>query len=140
MAVRVQIVFDANDPHALSVWWAELLDYEVERDGDFVRGLLDEGVVGADDVVEIDGVMRFATAASMCDPEGVGPRFFFQRVGEEKAGKNRLHLDVRATNPDLDAEVERVVATGATFVGFGEHPGQRWAVMQDPEGNEFCLT
>lgn len=140
MAVPVQIVFDANDPHALSVWWAELLDYEVERDGEFVRGLLDQGVVSDDDVVEIDGILHFATAASMRDPEGNGPRFFFQRVPEDKAGKNRMHLDVRLANPDLDAEVDRIVSRGATFVRYGEHPGQRWAVMQDPEGNEFCLT
>jgi predicted enzyme related to lactoylglutathione lyase len=50
-----------------------------------------------------------------------------------------MHLDVSIGGAALEDEVERVVATGASFVEFGSHPGQRWAVMQDPEGNEFCL-
>lgn len=140
MARGVQIAFDANDPHALAAWWAELLGYEVEADDGFVRGLLEQGTVTADEVVEVDGVLCFAAAASMTDPTGGGPRFFFQRVPEHKSGKNRLHLDVRVGQDNIDTEVERLTATGATFVRFGEHPGERWAVMQDPEGNEFCLT
>ena len=40
---------------------------------------------------------------------------------------------------DLDRRVGDLTDRGATFVEFGEHPGHRWAVMQDPEGNEFCL-
>ena len=139
MAPRIQVTFDAADPHALSEWWAELLDYTIERDGDFVAGLLQQGAVTEADVVDRDGILHFADAASMHDPEGVGPRFFFQRVPEEKSGKNRLHLDIHVEPDELDAEVERVVASGATFVEFGSHPGHRWAVMQDPEGNEFCL-
>lgn len=139
MAPRIQITFDAADPHTLSEWWAGLLGYQIERDGDFVASLLEQGVVTDDDVVDRDGVLHFATAASMVDPDGEGPRFFFQKVPEPKAGKNRVHLDLTVSQEDLENRVEEVVASGATFVEFGSHPGHRWAVMQDPEGNEFCL-
>ena len=66
-----------------------------------------------------------ATAASACqDPDGAGPRLFFQRVPEGKSAKNRVHLDVRAA-PELegeermaalDVEAERLVGLGATRV------------------------
>lgn len=139
MALRIQITVDACDPHALSEWWADLLGYDVERDHDFVAGLLEQGIVTDDDVVLRDGILHFASAASMVDPEGQAPRMYFQKVPESKAGKNRMHLDIHIRPEDLDAEVERVVATGATFVEFGWQGDHRWAVMQDPEGNEFCL-
>ena len=139
MAPRIQVTFDAADPHALSEWWADLLDYEIERDGDFVAGLLAQGLVTGADVVDRDGILHFADAASMHDPEGVGPRFFFQRVPEPKAGKNRVHLDLAVAQDDLEDAVERVVATGAAFIEYGSQGDHRWAVMQDPEGNEFCM-
>jgi predicted enzyme related to lactoylglutathione lyase len=58
---------------------------------------------------------------------------------EPKMGKNRLHLDVPVGPEDLDGEVVRLTAAGASLVEVRSHPGHRWAVMQDPEGNEFCL-
>ena len=139
MAPRIQVTFDAADPHALSEWWADLLDYEIERDGDFVAGLLAQGLVTGADVVDRDGILHFADAASMHDPEGVDPRFFFQRVSEPKAGKNRVHLDLAVAQDDLEDAVERVVATGAAFIEYGSQGDHRWAVMHDPEGNEFCM-
>jgi predicted enzyme related to lactoylglutathione lyase len=60
-------------------------------------------------------------------------------VPEPKAGKNRLHLDVPVLPEDLEREVDRVAGTGARLVEYRSHPGHRWAVMQDSEGNEFCL-
>jgi hypothetical protein len=48
--------------------------------------------------------------------------------------KNRLHLDVET--PDRSAEVERLVALGATIQVVRE----RWTSMLDPEGNEFCVA
>lgn len=139
MTRGIQITFDAAEPHRLAAWWAELLDYEVEDGHDLVSQLLADGVVGDDDVVEIDGRLQFAEAVAAADPTGAGPRLFFQRVPEAKAAKNRVHLDVPVDPEDLEAEVARLTGTGATFVEYGSHPGHRWAVMQDPEGNEFCL-
>ena len=73
------------------------------------------------------------------DPEGNGPRLFFQRVPEGKAAKNRVHLDVNVGKDRIDAEVERLVAEGATRAGEKAEMGERWVVMRDPEGNEFCV-
>ena len=84
------------------------------------------------------------------DPAGAGPRLFFQRVPEGKIVKNRVHLDVRAAPglegdermAALEAECERLVGVGATRLERyePEPPLQSGhIVMQDPEGNEFCL-
>src|SRR5664280_669448 len=84
-------------------------------------------------------------------PEGEsGPRLFFQRVPEGKTAKNRLHLDVRAAPGSvgdervaaLDAEATRLADLGATRVRRVDPDGRMetgFVVMQDPEGNEFCL-
>ena len=71
-------------------------------------------------------------------PDGAGmQRTIVVRVPEEKAAKNRLHMEFNVD--DLDSESERLVVLGATLVarqGFGD---THWYVLQDPEGNEFCL-
>ena len=61
-----------------------------------------------------------------------------QRVPERKTAKNRVHLDIETD--DVDAEVHRLEELGATRVE--EHRGARvrWWIMQDPCGNEFCVT
>jgi uncharacterized glyoxalase superfamily protein PhnB len=64
---------------------------------------------------------------------------FFQRVPEPKTAKNTVHLDVPVAADELDGEVERLRATGATLTGYNTYPGHRAGVMRDPEGNEFCL-
>lgn len=139
MAANVQVTFDAQDPHALARWWAERLGYEVEDGHEMIRRLLDDGVVGGDDVVEVDGRLHFADAVAASDPDGRAPRLYFQRVPETKTAKNRLHLDVTVPQERLDAEVEQWTGAGAGLIEFRSHPGHRWAVLTDPEGNEFCL-
>ena len=136
MSRSIQITFDAADPHALAAWWAELLGYEVESNHEMIAGLLEQGIVSEDDVVRVDGTLFFADAVAI---DGDGPRMLFQRVPEPKMAKNRVHLDLPVDPDELESEVDRVVATGGTFVDYRSHPGHRWAVMQDPEGNEFCL-
>mgnify|MGYP001557124282 CR=1 FL=1 len=68
-------------------------------------------------------------------PNGArGPKLLLQRVAEPKTVKNRMHFDLRA--PDgIDAEVDRLVILGASV--HARHDGL--VVMQDPEGNEFCV-
>ena len=59
-----------------------------------------------------------------------------------KAAKNRLHLDVNATDRDQAAELDRLLALGARPVDIGQSPDPaevNWHVLADPEGNEFCL-
>jgi hypothetical protein len=80
---------------------------------------------------------------------GDGPRLFFQQVPEPKTAKNRVHLDLRAAagvapegrSDALEAECARLVALGARRVQRVEDSEMDgvFIVMQDPEGNEFCL-
>ncbi len=60
-----------------------------------------------------------------------------QPSGGPKQGKNRTHLDLRTT--DVDAEVERVLALGATRADVGQTGDEGFVVLADPEGNEFCI-
>ena len=72
------------------------------------------------------------------DPDRTQPAWYFEKVPEPKQAKNRMHLDL--VDPDPSA-VARLVGLGATVVA--EHRlGSRhsWTVMQDPEGNEFCVA
>lgn len=144
MARDVQITFDCADPAALAAFWAEALGYRVQGPP--------EGFESWEQALEAMGVPpeRRNDASAVVDPEGSGPRLFFQRVPEGKQVKNRVHLDVR-TAPGLrgdsrmealEAEAKRLVSHGATRLRRHE-PAPPLAgghiVMADPEGNEFCL-
>ncbi|SDH73201.1 VOC family protein [Nonomuraea jiangxiensis] len=123
MARLHDVVVDCRHPAALARFWAAALDgYAVapydEAELERLRG---EGV---DDPEDDPTVLV----------EGGPPRLWFQRVPERKVVKNRLHLDLRAD--DLDAELDRLIALGARLLAT--HNG--WAVLADPEGNEFCLV
>jgi catechol 2,3-dioxygenase-like lactoylglutathione lyase family enzyme len=123
MATEVQVAVDCVDPARLVGFWADLLGYEIEAAG--------------------------PEWASAVDPDGVGPRLLFHRVPEEKVVKNRLHLDVRvggprgtpkpARRPVVDAAVTRLVAVGATHVRTDDDEVDYFAVLLDPDGNEFCV-
>ena len=139
MATRVQITFDAADPHALAAWWAGRLGYEIEDAHELIAGLLASGVVSEEQVVRINGRLFFADAVAVSDPDAVAPRMYFQRVAEPKVAKNRLHLDVPVLPEELEQTVDGWTNVGAALVEYRSHPGHRWAVMLDPEGNEFCL-
>ncbi|MEW2393537.1 VOC family protein [Streptomyces venezuelae] len=68
-----------------------------------------------------------------------GPVLFFNQVAEPKTSKNRLHLCLRPET-SREAEVERLLGLGATWVVDRREPdGSGWAVLADPEGNEFCV-
>jgi hypothetical protein len=55
-----------------------------------------------------------------------------------KTVKNRLHLDLTSAQ-DRDQEIERLIALGARRVEIGQTGAESWAVLADPEGNEFCV-
>jgi hypothetical protein len=144
MARDVQITFDCADPAALSAFWADALDYRLQDPP--------PGFDTWEQALEALGVPpeRRNDASAVVDPEGSGPRLFFQRVPEGKQAKNRVHLDVRAapglTGEDrmdaLEKEADRLVSLGATRLGRHEPDpplGAGHIVMADPEGNEFCL-
>lgn len=135
------ITFYADEPHRLAAFWAAVFHYaSPEWDEPLRSELLDSGLTEDD----------LAKRASADPPEGSpGPRLFFHHADEAKTGRNRLHLDVRATpgrrpsREELEAEKERLVALGAEVVrlidqSWGEWP-ELYYQMRDPEGNEFCL-
>ena len=73
---------------------------------------------------------------AIVEPAGWGgPALWFQRVPESKTAKNRMHFDLRAPGGRVLDEVRRLEGLGATVV----RPGDDLVVMQDPEGNEFCV-
>jgi Glyoxalase-like domain len=152
MSREFQVTFDAHDPQALSAFWRDALGYA--HPGPPGVELAD----GADplaawaEFLEQAGVPREQRnqASGIEDPDGRGPRVFFQRVPEDKAGKNRVHLDVRAAPglrgearmAALEDECERLTALGAKRIQRHEPAPPMSAgfiVMADPEGNEFCL-
>jgi catechol 2,3-dioxygenase-like lactoylglutathione lyase family enzyme len=130
MPGRIQVVIDCADPSQLVKFWADALGYEIQ----FPTGSEQERQL----LVEHPNLEGSAAAA--VDPQGIRPRLFLQRVPEPKSGKNRLHIDVSV--PDLEAEAERLTGLGATVLRPDMHGefGERWIVMADPEGNEFCLA
>ncbi|MGM7648651.1 MULTISPECIES: VOC family protein [unclassified Nocardia] len=152
MSRHVQITFDAHDPRALSIFWREVLGY-VHPGPPGVE--LPEGadpLAAWDEFLTRIGVPaeEHNSRSAIEDPDGEGPRVFFQRVPEDKVAKNRVHLDVRAAPglqgeqrmTALEAECERLVALGATRLRrFEPEPPMSagFIVMADPEGNEFCL-
>lgn len=146
MAYGVQVTFDARDPEGLARFWIEALGYVVPPPpGEFATWdeALDAWGVPAD---ERD------RAFALVDPDGTGPRLFFQKVPEPKTAKNRVHLDVnvgRSAGGDGDAVRGAVRAHATRLEGLGasrvrefgpdETTDEFWIVMLDPEGNEFCV-
>ena len=152
MSRHIQVTFDALDPRALSSFWRDVLGYvhpgppgvDLPKDAD--------PLAAWDDFLARAGVPAHErnTASAVEDPDGHGPRLFFQQVPEDKVAKNRVHLDVRAAPglqgdermAALEAECDRLVALGATRVRRHEPDpplSAGFIVMADPEGNEFCL-
>ena len=144
MSREVQVTFDCADPAGLAAFWAEVLGYQVQAPP--------EGFDSWDAALEAFGVPpeQRNDASAVVDPDGSGPRVFFQRVPEGKQVKNRVHLDVRAAPglvgearmAALESEGKRLIAQGATRLERHE-PAPPLAnghlVVSDPEGNEFCL-
>ncbi|MBX3090902.1 MAG: VOC family protein [Cryobacterium sp.] len=62
----------------------------------------------------------------------------FQKVDDPTPGKNKIHLDLNA--PDLDVEVDRLLAAGATLIGRRGDESFRWVTLADPQGNQFDVA
>lgn len=106
------ITVDTADPQRLADWWAHAVDGTVN--------------------VVAPGEFVVVTRAD-------GPRLGFQRVDDPTPGKNRVHVDFAAD--DLEAEVARLVALGATETGRHEFGSDfQWVVLADPDGNAFCVA
>jgi hypothetical protein len=142
-----QLTVDATDPERLAAFWGPILGYQPAPPAD------------ADTTWYAHYRRRLGEATEftdrLFDPTGQGPPIWFQSVPESKAGKNRLHLDLYVTGRDdampqatrvavIDAKVSELVTAGAVTVRSerGDDPGDSYyfVVMQDPEGNEFCVS
>ena len=143
MTTAVQFVIDCADPARLAVFWSTALGYVVQPPppgfDSWEAFLTEMGVPESE----------WNSASAVIDPEGKGPRIFFQRVPEPKTVKNRVHIDLNVGGEHgtpfeerkerVDAEAARLAAVGATVVGPMEQRGEYWVVLRDPEGNEFCV-
>ncbi|KAA2252547.1 VOC family protein [Solihabitans fulvus] len=111
------ITFDSANPYALARFWSLVTGHPIGDDdhpGD--------------------------PEAAVVPPKGTGPLLLFVTVTDEKAAKNRVHLDIQPTDRTRDEEVERLLTAGATQVSDQRRPdGSGWVVLADPEGNEFCV-
>lgn len=117
MNLRIQcLCIDSNDPSRLAGFWEAALGWRRTHE-------------------EADEIVLEPPAGSRED--GVVPDLLFLRVPEGKAGKNRLHLDLRPE--DQSAEVSRLERLGARRVDVGQGADVSWVVMADLEGNEFCV-
>jgi hypothetical protein len=136
-----QVTFDCAEPERVARFWCEALGYVVPPPP---RGF--------DSWEEFDRSLPpedQGSAYACVDPTGTGPRLFFQRVPEGKVVKNRVHLDVRVGTglvgeervAALEAECARLLEHGATRVRLlvADEHDESCLVMQDVEGNEFCL-
>jgi catechol 2,3-dioxygenase-like lactoylglutathione lyase family enzyme len=130
--VRIDsVVFDCRDAAPLARFWAAALGWSVAPyDEDELERLAMKGVYDPEDDPSV-----------MVEPpeESDLPVLYFTEVPEEKIGKNRLHLDLVA-DATIEAEVERLEGLGAHVRNWAEEDGRTWCVMQDPEGNEFCVV
>ena len=142
MATGFQVTFDANDTQLLADFWAEALGYVLQPPPPGYESWEDFA-----DKMEIPVEDRDKLAA-VVDPDGAGPRLLFQKVPEGKTAKNRMHLDVNvgsglegdARRDAVDAKAQSLAEHGATLVAARQgNFGEYWIVMQDPEGNEFCV-
>jgi predicted enzyme related to lactoylglutathione lyase len=114
MTAHLGLVLDCREPEALAAFWAEALGYEcVGSAGNYFL---------------------------LLPPHGqTGPQLLLQQVPEPKSGKNRMHFDIHVV--DIETEASRLLGLGAVRVQpetLSEH-GNNWVLLQDPEGNEFCV-
>lgn len=117
MALRIQcLCIDAVDPQPVAAFWQAALGWRRTYDSP-------------------DEIVLEPPAGSPED--GVVPDLLVLRVPERKTIKNRLHLDLRPV--DQQAEVDRLIGLGARRVDIGQGDDKAWAVLADPDGNEFCV-
>jgi catechol 2,3-dioxygenase-like lactoylglutathione lyase family enzyme len=116
MAVQLsELVLQCRDPETLARFWCEVLGFEV----------LDS----ADEDIEIGPSSGFG---------GVQPTLIFERSNEDRP-RGRLHFDVNPLGTDRASEVARILAAGGSHADIGQTGEEPWTVLQDPEGNVFCV-
>jgi hypothetical protein len=126
MAGIRDVVVDAHHALNLARFWDAVLDSHSlpPLDDELLNWLKEQGV----DPENPPGV-------PLEPVDGSELRIFFNNVPDPTPGKNRLHLDVNLRD---DAELEQLLDLGATVVSRPEEHQERWWILADPEGNQFC--
>ncbi len=115
MTARVgNIAFDCDDVLKVAAFWSAVLGRPLDQ-----------------------GSSKVWASIGGADAARGEPAWYFAQVPERKQAKNRVHVDL--VDPDPSA-VEALVRLGATVTREEQMPGHSWTVMQDPEGNEFCIA
>src|SRR5438034_563049 len=118
MGTATQIVFDTTDPDRLARFWAQALRYKLQDPpagfASWQAWLKDRGIPESE----------WNSASAIIDPDGKGPRIYFQQMDTPKLGKNRLHIDVNASGgpavplvsrkAQVNKEVDPLLGLGAT--------------------------
>jgi hypothetical protein len=138
MAQRIQVAIDCDDPYRLAEFWARVLGYEMMEPPDGFASWAEHARAQAEEPGE--------AWVKIVDSDRREPTLLFHRVPEAKVVKNRVHLDVRAPDEgpgdrqeQVDSFVERIVALGGSKIRDVVDDAGYFAVMHDPEGNEFCV-
>jgi hypothetical protein len=139
MATRIQVVFAAKDPGRLAAFWREALDYAAEPPP---AGFASWEEFAAANNIQLEAGTDIDSAV---DPDGVGPRFLFER--EDPKARGGVHLDVNAgtgrplgeRKKIVDEEVHRLIRAGATRMRVVDNDDNYWIELTDPEGNWFCV-
>ncbi|NEE02953.1 VOC family protein [Phytoactinopolyspora halotolerans] len=153
MVYAVSFVFDCQDVDRMATFWLAALEgYDLPgSDPDGPPGAPPAGFATWEDWADANGIpehLRYQSR-TIIDTTGTRPDIFFMAVPEDKVVKNRVHLDIRASrglSPEegrarQDAEAKRLVDAGATVVRrVHQDDGGSHLVLQDVEGNEFCIT
>ncbi|WP_449476463.1 VOC family protein [Streptomyces abikoensis] len=147
----LQLTIDCADPHRMVDFWTQALGYVPEPPPEGHATWRDYwSATGVPEEELPDGAGE--TPESIVDPAGRGPRVWFQQVPEPKTAKNRVHLDLKvgggrgvplATRTvRVTVAVDRLTAAGATVIRVMDEPEADYygVVLQDPEGNEFCVA
>jgi len=117
MSCRIsELVLNCNDPELLARFWSEVLGYvELDRE---------------------DGYIEIGPPAGFGGPQ---PTIILSPSSNPRTGRLPLHIDVNPVDREQAAELERLLALGARPADVGQTGDENWHVLQDPEGNEFCL-
>ena len=102
--------------------------------------MVDAGHASDSDTKIHRGVLVWREGQAINHPDGSAPRMLFQLVPESKTVKNRMHVDVRVGEENIEREIGRLAAAGATELHRGRQGPHWWVTMADPEGNEFCVS
>ncbi|MFF4217916.1 VOC family protein [Streptomyces nondiastaticus] len=148
---QLQLTIDCADPRRMVAFWAEALGYVPEPPPEGHATWREYwSSMGVPEAELANGAGE--TPESIVDPAGRGPRVWFQQVPEPKTTKNRLHLDLKVgggrgvpletRTVRVTVAVDRLTAAGATVIRVLDDPKQDHygVVLQDPEGNEFCVA